>query len=188
VNQDQRSCGITRRHLLHAGAAALLALALGRRQARAQEAAPRRLRMLQTHTGERAELLYHDGLELVPEALAEASRFLRDHRTGDVHAIDPGVLDIAWSLALAAGRPQAELEIVSAYRSPRTNALLRQASEHSGVASRSLHLDGRALDLRLPGLPTTRLRDLARELGRGGVGFYPLSDFVHVDTGRVRAW
>jgi uncharacterized protein YcbK (DUF882 family) len=144
--------------------------------------------MLSTHTGERADVVYHDGLGLVPEALAEASRFLRDHRTGDVHPIDPGVLDIAWSLAEAAERPLAEFEIVSGFRSPRSNALLRSASEHSGVASRSLHLEGRAIDLRLPGLETARLGRLAMDLQRGGVGFYAASDFVHLDTGRVRTW
>jgi len=77
---------------------------------------------------------------------------------------------------------------VSGYRSPRTNAMLRGASSHSGVASRSLHLSGRALDFRLPGFDTARLGDLALELGRGGVGLYRESDFVHVDTGRVRSW
>jgi len=184
----RREAGLTRRGALHAGAAALLALALGPTRARAAARAPRRLRMLSTHTGERADVVYHDGLGLVPEALAEASRFLRDHRTGDVHSIDPGVLDIAWSLAGAAQRPLAEFEIVSGYRSPRTNAELRAASDHSGVAGRSLHLEGRAVDLRLPGLETRQLRDLAVDLQRGGVGFYAASDFVHLDTGPVRAW
>jgi uncharacterized protein YcbK (DUF882 family) len=180
--------GLTRRGVLHAGAAALLALALGPARARAEVRGPRRLRMLSTHTGERADVVYHDGLALVPGALVEASRLLRDHRTGDVHPIDPGVLDIAWSLAEAAQRPLAEFEIVSGFRSPRTNAQLRSASEHSGVASRSLHLEGRAIDLRLPGLSTPRLAELAVDLQRGGVGFYAASDFVHLDTGRIRTW
>jgi len=182
--------GLTRRGVLHAGAAALLALALGPSRAMAvvRAGGPRRLRMLSTHTGERADVVYHDGLALVPGALAEASRFLRDHRTGDVHPIDPGVLDIAWSLAEAAQRPLAEFEIVSGFRSPSTNAQLRAASEHSGVASRSLHLEGRAIDLRLPGLPTSRLGQLAVDLQRGGVGLYAASDFVHLDSGRIRSW
>jgi len=179
--------GTPRRQLLYAGAAGLLWLALGR-AARAESSLHRRLRLLHAHTGERAEIIYFDGEQHVPGALAEASRLLRDHRTGEVHPIDPGVLDIAWSLARAAGRPSAELEIVSGYRSPRTNAMLRGASPHSGVSSRSLHLTGRALDFRLPGFDTVRLRDLALDLGRGGVGLYRESDFVHVDTGRVRSW
>jgi len=180
--------GLGRRSLLQAGAAALLALALGPARVQARASRPRRLRMLSTHTLERADVVYHDGLAYVPEALAEANRLLRDHRTGDVHPIDPAVLDIAWSLAEAAERPLAELEIVSGFRSHRSNALLQAASERSGVALRSLHLVGRALDLRLPGVETGRLAGLARGLERGGVGFYPSSDFVHLDTGRVRAW
>lgn len=180
--------GLGRRSLLQAGAAGLLALALGPARVRARAVAPRRLRMLSTHTLERADVVYHDGLAYVPEALAEANRLLRDHRTGDVHPIDPAVLDIAWSLAAAVERPLAELEIVSGFRSARSNALLRAASERSGVAGRSLHLVGQALDLRLPGVETGRLAGLARGLRRGGVGFYSASDFVHLDTGRVRAW
>jgi uncharacterized protein YcbK (DUF882 family) len=174
-----------RRALLRAGALSLLAAALGPRAALAAAGGPRRLRMLHAHTGESLDAVYFDGA-LLPDALAEVSRFLRDHRTGEVHPIDPGVLDTAWSLAAAAGRPRAVLEIVCGYRSPRTNAMLRERG--SGVARRSLHLDGRALDLRLPGVPTGRLRDLALALGRGGVGYYAASDFVHVDTGRVRTW
>ena len=174
-----------RRALLGAGALALLAVALGPRRSRAAALDPRRLRMLHAHTGERLDVVYFVGA-LVPGALAEVDRFLRDFRTGDVHGIDPGVLDTAWALAAAAGRPRGVLEIVSGYRSPATNALLRERG--SGVALHSLHLEGRALDLRLPGVPTRALRDLALGLGRGGVGYYAASDFVHVDTGRRRTW
>lgn len=142
--------------------------------------------MLNTHTGERIDATYfHDG-ELVPGALTELARFLRDHRTGDVREIDPGVLDIAWSLSRAANRPLGTIEVISGYRSPETNEALRKRG--GGVASHSLHLEGRALDLRLEGVPTGRLRDLALELRRGGVGFYAALDFVHVDTGPVRRW
>ncbi len=142
--------------------------------------------MLGTHTGERIDATYFEGGALVPDALAELDRFLRDHRTGDVRAIDPGVLDIAWSLSRAAHRPLGTIEIISGYRSPRTNAALREHGR--GVAQHSLHLEGRALDLRLEGVPTDRLRDLALGLRRGGVGFYAAADFVHVDTGPVRRW
>jgi len=141
--------------------------------------------MQHTHTGERLDVVYFDG-EVLPGALPEVNRFLRDFRTGDVHPIDPGVLDTAWALAAAADRPRAVVEVVSGYRSPITNALLREHG--SGVARHSLHLEGRALDLRLAGVPTQRVRDLALALGRGGVGYYAASDFVHVDTGRPRAW
>jgi uncharacterized protein YcbK (DUF882 family) len=176
-----------RRTLLRAGTLSLLALALGPRGARAAAAAPRRLRMWHTHTGETLDVVYEDGGAVLPDALAEVDRFLRDFRTGDVHPIDPGVLDTVWAIAAAADRPRAVVEVVSGYRSPITNALLRERSG-SGVARHSLHVDGRALDLRLSGVPTRRVRDLALRLGRGGVGYYPASDFVHVDTGRPRSW
>jgi uncharacterized protein YcbK (DUF882 family) len=183
---DDDDSGLGRRALLRAGTLSLLALALGPRAARAAAREPRRLRMHHTHTGERLDVVWFDGA-LLPDGLAEASRFLRDHRTGDVHPIDPGVLDTAWAIAAAAERPGTVVEVVSGYRSPRTNARLR---EHpgSGVARRSLHLEGRALDLRLAGVPTRRVRELALALGRGGVGYYAASDFVHVDTGRPRSW
>jgi uncharacterized protein YcbK (DUF882 family) len=175
-----------RRDLLVAGGLTLLALALGPLRALAAATEPRRLRFLNTHTGERIDATYFEDGALVPGALAELDRFLRDFRTGDVHAIDPGVLDIAWSLARAAQRPLGTLEVISGYRSPQTNAALHKRS--GAVASRSLHLQGRALDLRLEGVPTGRLRDLALALRRGGVGFYASPDFVHVDTGPVRRW
>jgi len=177
---------LSRRRFLGAGAASLVALALGPSAALAGATGPRRLCMRHAHTGERLDVTYFDG-GLVPDALAELDRFLRDHRTGERHPIDPGVLDIAWGLARAAGREAGEVEIVSGFRSRRTNEMLRGGAA-SGVASRSLHLVGRALDLRLPGMPTRRLRDLAVAMGRGGVGFYPASDFVHLDTGRPRRW
>jgi uncharacterized protein YcbK (DUF882 family) len=178
--------GFGRRAFLRAGAFSALALALGPLGARAAVSAPRRLRLLHAHTGERLEVTYAEGGDLLPDALSELDRFLRDFRTGDVHRIDPGVLDVVWSLGQATGRALGTFEIVSGYRSPATNALLRSRS--GGVASHSLHLEGRAIDLRLPGFPTDRLRDTALALRRGGVGFYRASDFVHVDTGRVRTW
>ncbi|WP_248358914.1 DUF882 domain-containing protein [Anaeromyxobacter oryzae] len=175
-----------RRTLLRAGAFSLLALALGPGRARAAAEEPRRLRMMSPHTGERVDIIYFEDGRDLPDALARLDFFLRDFRTGDVHRMDPGVLDIAWSLARSAGRSLGTFEIVSGYRSAATNALLHEAS--AGVAVHSLHLQGRAIDLRLEGVETAHLRDLALSLRRGGVGFYPESDFVHVDTGRVRRW
>jgi uncharacterized protein YcbK (DUF882 family) len=176
-----------RRRLLSGGAVALLALALGPAPARAAAVGPRRLRMRSLHTGERLDATFHDGAALVPGALAEVDRFLRDPFTGDVYVIDPAVLDIAWGVAVAAERPLGEFEIVCGYRSPATNARLHAAAP-GAVATNSLHLSGKAMDLRLPGLPTATLRDLALRLGRGGVGFYPGQDFVHLDSGKRRAW
>lgn len=176
----------SRRRFLHAGAASLVALALGPSAARGAALAPRRLRLRNAHTGERLDVTYFDG-GLLPGPMGELDRFLRDFRTGEQHPIDPGVLDVAWGLGQAAGRADGEMEIVSGYRSRRTNEMLRGRVD-SGVASHSLHLVGRALDLRLPGVPTRHLRDLAVAMGRGGVGFYAASDFLHVDTGRPRRW
>jgi uncharacterized protein YcbK (DUF882 family) len=176
-----------RRQLLQGGALLALGLALGPRRALAEAALARRLRMRHAHTGESLDLVFHDGAAPVPGAQAELDRFLRDHYTGEVHPIDPLVLDIAWGVARAAGCDGAPLEIVCGYRSPATNARLHARSPR-GVASRSLHLTGRAIDLRLPGLATSRLRDAALRLRQGGVGFYAGQDFVHLDSGRPRAW
>ena len=142
--------------------------------------------MVHTHTGEHADVTYFESGRYLPDALRELDRFLRDFRTGDVKAIDPGVLDIAARLAGAVGLPLATFHIISGYRSPQTNAALRARGR--GVASRSMHLEARAIDLRIPGFSTARLRDAALSLGGGGVGYYAGSDFVHVDTGPVRHW
>lgn len=147
----------------------------------------RRLRMLNTHTGEKLDLVYAEGDAHLPGALEELARFLRDHRTGDVHPISTATLDLAWAVGQAVEKPGGRFEIISGYRSPGTNERLR-GSGGGGVARRSLHLDGRAVDLRLPGVETRRLRDAALALTCGGVGYYPGSDFVHLDDGRVRAW
>ena len=181
-----RSGVVGRRGFVKAGVSLLLAFGVAPRQARAMAVAPRRLKMFNTHTAERVDVVYFDGRNLVDGALATVDHVLRDFRTGEVHPMDPGVLDISWSLAQAAGRPAGTFEIISGYRSPATNAMLHERS--SGVAVHSMHLQGKAIDLRLPGVSTERLRDLAIELRRGGVGFYRASDFVHVDTGRVRRW
>jgi uncharacterized protein YcbK (DUF882 family) len=142
--------------------------------------------MLHAHTGERADVVYFEAGRYLPDALAELDRLLRDFRTGEIRAVDPAVLDIVWSAAQAVGAPDRAIEIVSAYRSPATNAALRARGR--GVASHSLHLEARAIDLRIAGVPTQRLRDAALALGRGGVGHYPGSGFVHVDNGRSRQW
>jgi len=120
-----------------------------------------------------------------PATLARVNHFLRDFRTGDVHPIDPGVLDILFALRTRADRDD-PFHVISGYRSPHTNSLLRSRSE--GVAAHSLHMEGRAIDVRLPGFPTRKLREIALGMRRGGVGYYAASDFVHLDTGRVRFW
>lgn len=148
-------------------------------------ARPRRLRMDNLHTGETLAVEYFDGSRYEPDALADVDRFLRDFRSGEIAPIDPRLLDLLHRLAATTDSRQ-PFAVISGYRSPATNAALRHRS--SGVASTSLHMRGQAIDIRLADVPLATLRDAARSLGLGGVGYYPASDFVHVDTGRVRTW
>ena len=137
-----------------------------------------------THTGERFYIEYScEGCTV--SAMRMLNTFLRDFRTGDVHAIDPQLLDIVYGIQQETGS-RGVIEIISGYRSPKTNKNLRARSK--GVASKSLHMNGQALDIRLSDLKTRDLRDAAVSLGLGGVGYYAESDFVHIDTGRVRTW
>lgn len=144
------------------------------------------LRLYHTHTGERIDIVYRRGDDFLPEAEAQLDHFLRDHRTGEVKHYDPRVFDILSDLAAAVGHPNAEIEVICGYRTPRSNEFLRARS--SGVAKNSLHMQAHAIDIRIPGVDTLTLRNAALALGRGGVGYYPRSGFVHVDTGRVRSW
>jgi len=145
----------------------------------------RRLALHNLHTGEDLEAVYWRNGSYREPALQAINRVLRDHRTGDVHPIDPELLDLITRLHHELDG-DAPYHVISGYRSPATNARLRAAS--SGVAKRSLHMEGRAIDIRLPGCRLAHLRRTAIELRAGGVGYYPASDFVHVDTGRVRTW
>jgi len=146
----------------------------------------RRLRLYHTHTGEHIDIVFRHGDKYVPDAAAKLDRFLRDHRTGDVQQYDPRLYDILWDLANSVGRPGAEIEIVCGYRSPWSNEFLR--AHTAGVAKHSLHVQAKAIDIRLPGTDTLKLRAAALALHRGGVGYYPRSGFIHVDTGRVTQW
>jgi uncharacterized protein YcbK (DUF882 family) len=145
----------------------------------------RRLAFYHTHTGETLDIVYSERGAYVPEALSEVHHLFRDFRTGDVHPIDPALLDVLHDVQQATGG-SGRFEIISAYRSPATNRML--ASHSSGVADHSLHLQGQAIDVRLPGVRTIDLRSAGLRLASGGVGYYPGSDFVHLDTGRVRSW
>ena len=170
-----------RRFLQCAGAALLLPFS----SAWAGGPQRRSLSFVHTHTGEQLSSVYFDAGQYRPSELQRINYLLRDFRTGDLHPIDTGVLDILADLRVLADRDE-PYEVISGYRSPLTNAALRRHS--SAVAEHSLHLQGRAIDVRLPGFPTTRLRELALGMGRGGVGFYAQSDFVHLDNGRLRYW
>lgn len=144
------------------------------------------LRLFHTHTGERLDIIYRRGEHYVPEALAQLDEYLRDHRTGDVHHYDPRVFDLLHDLTTELGQPDSEIDVVCGYRSPWSNEFLR--THGHGVALHSLHMQAMAIDIRIPGVKTARLRDAALELHRGGVGYYAQSNFVHVDVGRVRRW
>ena len=146
----------------------------------------RRLALEHTHTGERLELLYALGDAYVPAALQTLNHFLRDHYTGEVGVIDPELFDLLYRLRTELGARNS-FQVISGYRCPATNGMLK-ATRGGGVARRSLHMDGKAIDIRLPGVPIAQLRDAALSLGAGGVGYYPRDQFVHVDTGRVRSW
>jgi uncharacterized protein YcbK (DUF882 family) len=151
----------------------------------AMTSGPRRLRFYHTHTGEKLDVVYHEGSSYLPDAMAELNRVLRDHRSGEVTDMDAGLLDFLHAAQQRLGS-SGTYEIISAYRSPKTNEMLRRQGH--GVAKWSMHLQGKAIDVRLKDASTRDLRDAGIELARGGVGYYSKSNFVHLDTGRVRRW
>ncbi len=171
--------------LLLAGAAGAAAALGGRRAAAASAFPARTLSFKHTHTGESLEVTYCAGGCYLPEELARLDGFLRDFRTGEVKPIDPALLDLLHDLATVLGA-RAPYHVISGFRSPATNEKLRR--ESGGVARSSLHMVGKAIDVRLGDVPTAELRDAARAVAGGGVGFYDRLDFVHLDTGRVRCW
>lgn len=151
-------------------------------------AAPRdeyHLNLLNLHTDERLNLTYWADGAFDPEALERIDHLLRDHRSGEQHPIDRALLHLLHRIQEEVGRHR-EIHVISGYRSPKTNAMLRRVS--TGVAKRSFHTQGRAIDVRVPQVDTKQLYDLARSLKAGGVGLYRKSAFVHLDTGRVRSW
>ena len=147
--------------------------------------ATRELSLLNTHTGESLLTRYVEAGAYVPAALSRLDHLLRDHRSGDAHPIDPQLFDVLFHVASRNDR-EPHFEVISGYRSAASNEQLRSRS--SGVAQRSLHMDGKAIDVRLAGVACAKLRDAALSMACGGVGYYARSDFVHLDTGRVRAW
>lgn len=145
----------------------------------------RSVSFVHTHTGEKLATTYFRNGAYDAGSLAKVNHLLRDFRSGEAAVMDKGLLDILYDLQVLAGR-ESTFEIVSGFRSPRTNASLRKKSH--GVAENSLHMQGKALDIRFTGFSTKKLREFALSLQRGGVGYYASSDFIHVDTGRVRFW
>lgn len=175
---------ISRRKFLKLGMLAA-ALPLPAFASQGLSVAERRLGFNNLHTGEKLDLPYWIEGDYVPETLTEINRVLRDHRTDQVAAIDTDLLDLLHRVnaALGTSRP---FEVISGYRSPASNQTL--ASHSSGVAKGSLHMQGKAIDIRLPGIPLADLRRAGLMLKGGGVGYYPGSNFVHLDVGRVRTW
>ncbi len=146
----------------------------------------RSLSLLNTHTGERLnDVVYWEQGDYILNALEHLNHVLRDHRTNEVHPIDPMTLDLMAAISRKVGGKQ-PFEIVSGYRSPQSNRLLRNKS--NGVAKKSYHMQGKAVDLRLPGVPLKTVRKAALDLRMGGVGYYPKSNFIHIDSGSVRSW
>jgi uncharacterized protein YcbK (DUF882 family) len=155
------------------------------RAARATVVPEHRLSFFHVHTAEKLTVVYREQGQLIPGAIAEVNHYLRDFRTEQVHNIDVALLDALHELYTVFDA-RGNFEVISGYRSPRTNAALRHVT--SGVAENSLHIQGQAIDVRLTSAKTAALRDAAIALAAGGVGYYSKSNFVHIDTGAVRSW
>ncbi|HEX3437867.1 MAG TPA: DUF882 domain-containing protein [Pseudacidobacterium sp.] len=145
-----------------------------------------RLRLYHLHTRERIDVVYRVGNTYLPDAVQQLDHFLRDHRTGDAKNYDVREFDLLHDLMTKLGHPNGEIDIVCGYRTPWSNNFLREHGH--GVALHSQHMEAKAIDIRIPGVPTAEVRDAALSMQRGGVGYYASSDFVHVDVGRVRHW
>jgi uncharacterized protein YcbK (DUF882 family) len=137
------------------------------------------------HTGESMEGVYWEQGDYIPDVLEAVNNLLRDHRTGDVYPIDPNLLDLLDAVS-ARTETRSRFQVISGYRSVKTNEMLHERSAE--VAKKSLHTEGLAIDIRLTDVDLSRLHGAAVSLGRGGVGFYPRSDFVHLDVGPTRTW
>jgi len=181
---------LQRRELLKFGLATSVGAALSplfgaEAMAQALPAGPRRLALHNLHTGETFDECYWEAGRYVPDAVGAVNKVLRDYRTGDVHTMDLRLLDLLHQVRgrVGADRP---FQVVSGYRSPKTNAALHSRSGQ--VAAHSLHMDGMAIDVRVEGVALDHLHKAALDLGVGGVGVYPTSNFVHMDVGRVRRW
>lgn len=147
-----------------------------------------RLHMFHTHTGESIDVVYRVGDHYLPAAIDQLNHFLRDHRTQSESQYDPKEFDVLHAIMEKLGRPDGEIDIICGYRTPWSNNFLRTRSADTGVAKNSQHVQAKAIDIRVPGVPTAKLRDTALSLHAGGVGYYPVNQFVHVDVGPVREW
>lgn len=173
----------TRRQLLKLGLCIAASAAMPRLAFADMSA--RKLSFYNMHTGEALNLTYYENGKYIPSAMQALKHFLRDYRTGDVHAIDPTLFDQLYALQNLVETP-GMYHVISGYRSPKTNQMLHAHSE--GVAKHSMHMEGRAIDICLPGKELKLLHKAALSMNAGGVGFYPDSNFIHIDTGRIRHW
>jgi uncharacterized protein YcbK (DUF882 family) len=182
---------LIRRRLILTGTALAGAAALNSRWVLGANAAPerndasRRIALYNLHTDEHLDIEYFRDRAYLSEPLVRLQVLLRDFRTGEQHAIDPKLLDYLVDLAEDLGVPPS-FSVISGYRSPHSNEHLHEVS--SGVSQHSLHMQGRAIDVRMTGVDCAVLAARARDLMRGGVGYYGASDFVHMDTGAFRTW
>lgn len=176
---------MNRREFLRLGAGTIPALGVPAVFSKSNAPLERFLGFYNTHTGETLRTVYWVQGKYQPEGLQEINRILRDHRTGDVYSMDERLLDLLYLLQVRTGRKD-RFHIISGYRSPATNAMLHARSD--GVAQHSYHMQGKAVDIRLPGYDLNRLRRAALAMKAGGVGYYPSSNFIHVDVGPVRRW
>jgi uncharacterized protein YcbK (DUF882 family) len=190
MTEEMNNTLMSRRHVLRMGGIAALAWALPP-SARAAfgkisgSYAPRRLSFFNTHTAEQLESIYWEAGDYLPDELRRIDHILRDPLTGETKEMDVRLIDLLHRLRQALAASNA-FHVICGYRSPQTNAALRL--KDPGVAAHSLHMEGQAVDIRLPGVPLVSLRNAALALKAGGVGYYPQSDFIHVDVGPVRTW
>lgn len=175
-----------RRSFLKSSSAVILTAAFPQLiQANIKKSSERTLEFINLHTDETLDCCYWRAGHYDTSALAQINYVLRDHRAEEVYTIDPQLLDLLHTLRESTGS-SAPFEVISGYRSPKTNARLRSTS--SGVARRSLHMQGKAIDIRLADIKLTQLRDAAISMQNGGVGYYAKSNFLHLDIGRTRNW
>ena len=189
-NSNLNRMTIDRREMLRYGLAGLLASVVPLSFSKPAVSATssnqaRRVVFKNVHTGESFNGVYRVGDKYLPEAFERLNTVLRDHRNGEVFPMDPRVIDILSKVQQKTGK-KVPVNILSGYRSPQTNSNLRKAS--SGVAKNSFHMYGQALDIQIDGVGTRQLRDAAMSIKSGGVGYYPRSSFVHIDTGDIRSW
>lgn len=177
---------LSRRLFLGAGLGAAATLSFTNPLEAAVRAMPERaLRLYNIHTGEWLKVVYWADGRYIAKSLSQVNALLRDHRSGETHPMDPRLLDLMAATHRRLGGKGA-IHVVSGYRSPATNAVLAAATD--GVAQGSLHMSGKAVDIRIPGASTRTVGRAAKSLKGGGVGTYPGSKFVHLDTGRIRYW